>query len=482
MIDINNKKTIFSWREMKNKGYKLWDKKLIKTIFKIGVPIIISTIIFSVVDVVDVMSLGFWGSKDSIAALSISTRLYWFSLMLVWIIPNLYSFLLAQFFGAKKYEQMQDAFKSSVVFSTLVSFFILIIMFTLGKPIMKLFLGPDSSKNPHVIDMSFNYVRVYAVLILIEGFAEAFMNAMFAQGKQKQVMYIIVPTVLLNIPLNYILMVVFGLGYIGCAVSTLICFLVTNIVSLIYMFYGHKKKILHFTFPVKELFKLDNQINKMAIKRIFGALSVLLGRAILLTSMMILSREFGTFGVSVLGIITPWTQILLFASRGVTSSKSLLVGKELGANNLEKAYANDYRINIYTFVVAFSNMLLIMILAYPIPKIFIKQSWKVQHEATLCMLVFAISYIFIAMGSSFIQSLTIGGQSFQKFLSKSVLPLIFEVGILWIISANTSLRFWYMFAIYRLFKSLIIIPSFIFWYQKKWIVNVSKEYKHKKII
>jgi len=52
---------------------------------------------------------------------------------------------------------------------------------------------------------------------------------------------------------------------------------------------------------------------------------------------------------------------------GVSNTKGYFVGTNIGKGDKRNAYINDKRINLYTFVIAIFEGILLIALSYPLP-------------------------------------------------------------------------------------------------------------------
>lgn len=142
---------------------------------------------------------------------------------------------ISALFWDDKMEELKDFINRVKKMNLIVSGTFALFIFIFAEQLLSLF-GTEYVEGLMVL-------RVVSVAYFITsyfGLSGIFMNM---TGNEKQFMYIMISTVILNIVLNMLL--INNYGILGPAISTLICFLLWNLITTIYLFKKYKIKMYY---------------------------------------------------------------------------------------------------------------------------------------------------------------------------------------------------------------------------------------------
>ena len=440
-----------------------------KQIAKVGLPLVLIGALFSLTEITDNISLGLWAPKNAIGIANFAGRLYWIAFLVILMFPSMFSFLVAQYYGAKDYKKEKQVIANVILFSVATSIISLIVIHVYGKNILTLFIKRDD-RFSYYLDGAYPYVKIFSYLMIVEAIIQGLNLGVMAEGKTKMASLISALVVPLNILFNYIFMKAFKMGTIGCAWSTLFSWSIVFVLFIIWIIIQSKRNKIKFGINPFLIFKIDRKIVAKGFKRIGNGLSMVSTEIVLLMVMTAFSKNYSD-GIIVTSIVNPFFQILLFIGAGVVSTKSHFVGTTLGAGRFKKAYEIDSKINFYAFIFAIANAILIAALAYPIPLIYTKEASHHKMLATYCLLATSVTYPLAILAHSFVGGLASGGKSNQVFVCNSLQPLILEVGVVWLVVLTTNIPFFWLYALYRLFEATRVVLAYLFWRQKTWLTN-----------
>ena len=308
----------------------------IREVWKLAFPMIISTSCSSVMIFCDRLFL----SKLSVEALagSLPISVTMFCCMSYFLgLLNYINAISSQYFGAKNYSNCSKVLWQGVY----IAFFAYIIMLLLIYPCLivfnKIYTDPQLLK----------FAKPYFIILMSGSFFflvnTAFSSFFVSIGNSTIVMYSNFSAMLLNIPLNYLLM--FGLpqnhffnfngfGAAGAAyasiTSTFVCF---AIMFSKFMKYEYRKK-----FSTLSNMRYDSEILKKLL--IFGnPAGVEFFINILAFNLYVfIFGKYGKVEQSAVNIAFSWNLIAFLPLIGISAATTALVGRNLGAENIRGAF------------------------------------------------------------------------------------------------------------------------------------------------
>ena len=173
------------------------DPKTIGEIVKIGLPISISGIAFTVVYLfLDNLASSF--GVFALAALGFGNRIESISFLTCFAFSVAAATLVGQYLGAKDPEGAQRAAYQTTLYASIVTGVLMVIFLVLPYPLVRLF-----SSDPQVIEAAVAYLRIIALSQIFMGFEIVLEGAFSGSGDTWPAMLISVPGSLARIPLAY---------------------------------------------------------------------------------------------------------------------------------------------------------------------------------------------------------------------------------------------------------------------------------------
>ncbi|ADL13353.1 MATE family efflux transporter [Acetohalobium arabaticum] len=443
---------------------------IIKSLFHLSWPIILSNLMHMTYNLVDTIWVGKVGAK-AVAAISLSFPIVFVLLSLGIGFTIAGTTLVAQYTGAEEGEKVNH------VVGQIFSFVLSIALFC---SVIGIIFTPDFLKwmgaSKEVLPLAVSYMRV-----LFGGMTFMFIFFIFSallrgSGNSITPMKLMFVSTLINIILDPFL--IFGvsffpeLGVTGAAVATIFSRAVVAVISIYFLWtgkYGLHLKWHHLKFD----FKLIKEIVVLGAPAAIEQSTRGLG----MTVMMSIVAHFGTMAVAAFGICTRILSLVIMPSRGFSTATTTMVGQNLGANKVSRAEKSAY---ISTGL----NFILLSILGaifFTVPQLVIK--------------VFNDNPEVIRIGSSFIQ---INGLFFGfmgglivinggfRGAGNTLSAMFFSIFSLWIIRiplANIWSKvfewgtngIWWAFVISNVLGSLTAILWFKRGHWKKSIINKDKK-------
>lgn len=313
-----------------------WSKRkaLLLEVWKLALPVILTNLLQSLVDTIDVFMVGRLG-PIAIAAVGMSSAIRMLVLVMLLSVAAGAMSLIAQAKGARDPERMSFVTRQAISSGVLISLVLTVLGLLLARPLLALV---NSGGEPEAVELGVSYLR-----ILFLGTPFLVLNIVFnrlMQGAGDTVTPLILTGGLnvLNVLLNFVLM--FGIGPIpamgvaGAALGTVIARGV-GVGIVFYLFYAgkHEVKILPGSYrPNWQMFK-----DIFAIGVPSGVQGLFRNGSRLLVLGIITSTEVGTYGAAALAIGFQVEALVFMPGLALNVAATSLVGQALGRWQPEEA-------------------------------------------------------------------------------------------------------------------------------------------------
>lgn len=261
---------------------------LFANIIRFTVPLIITGTLQLLYNAADIIVVGKFGSDTSLAAVSSTGAM-------INLIVNVFmglsigaSVLVSQSFGAGKMRDVSDAVHTSIAIALLSGVIVGVFGFFASRGMLELMDSPDD-----VIDLSTLYVKIFFIgtpFNMLYNFGAAILRAV---GDTKRPLYFLMFSGVINVILNLILVIVFGMDVAGVALATIISQAVSAILVI--------NCLVHTDGPVRLSFK-KIRIHWSKLKSIIGVgLPAGIQGSVFSISNVIIQSSINAFGSAVMG-------------------------------------------------------------------------------------------------------------------------------------------------------------------------------------
>jgi len=364
------------------------NKPLIPVMWKLGWPVMVSSILESVYHLVDTFWLGHLPAGESgnaVAGLQLAFPSMWFLLSFAAGFAMAGVALVSQFTGANENEKANFA-ASQVLSITLISSIILGIVGSLFIPLLINVL----TNVKELTTVANAYLRVISL-----GFPFMFINSVFrsimiSYGDTLTPMYVTIFTNILNIFLDPLFIFGIGpfpkMGIVGAAVATIFSMFIASIFAIYFLTSG--KKGIH----VRTKY-LKPEINW--IKKIFKiGLPAAIGNSAEAFGFVVLTGIIGRLNNARVAIAAYGIgdRILSFSNvtvDGLGEGLTTIIGQSLGAKKEDRATHSAYRGMAFMFLLLCIETAIIVIFRRTLVSLFIPNEIDIINEATKFILYFA---------------------------------------------------------------------------------------------
>lgn len=316
----------------KNSGSReiMMDNEFRKKLIKLVLPITFQNFLFALIPVADAMMLVRL-EQNAMSAVSLATQVSFVLNLFTFAITMGASMLVAQYWGKGDKDAVEQVwgFAQAILIPIGLMFFIAGTFFPVQ--VMKIF-----SNVPEIIDYGADYLRVVSFYYIILGVLQTIEVIMKNVGLVKQVTFVSCFMVLVNIFLNAVFIYgLFGapeLGVKGAAIATLVSCIGSIIITFIVQW---KARIVRFR--PKYLFKINKMISRDFIKYTGPVLGNQIGWGLGFATLTIIMGHLGEDAIAANSIVAVVKDLISCFCFALGSGGAIIVGNELGANNLEKA-------------------------------------------------------------------------------------------------------------------------------------------------
>ena len=446
------------------------NKKFYKTLITLCIPIIIQNLLSNLINMIDTVMVGGLG-EVSVASIGIANQYFFLYNMALSGIIGGAALFIAQFYGKSDKDNIRKITALSVISSLVLGIIFMLVAIFSPKFIINFF-----SQDEQVIKVAVNY-------FLIIGFCYPIIaiNNVFSMGSRsirnpKLGMICSTISLSINIILNYIF--IFGklgmpaLGASGAALATVIARIIELILLITYIYFIKNDYELRFTF--KDIKVINKDLVKAYVSK---TIPTFLNDTLWAFGTVLYAVAYSRAGTSAIAasqIASSTGNFFIITAVCVAIGSSIMIGNELGADNIEKAidYSKKFSKLVTIVGLIFGGLL---ILSIPILLKIFSVSPSLAPD---------IINIFIIMG------VLMALKTFNTFIIIGVLrsggdtkyALFLEMGCMWFVSLPLT-----FFAAYKGLPIYILVAltyteevaKFIFGVprvlSKKWAKNIVKD-------
>lgn len=309
---------------------KLLEGPIINSLLTLAIPIVLTNILQAGYQIIDAFWVGRLGG-EAVAAVSVTFPVVFLSISLGAGLAIAGSTLIAQYVGAKNYEQVNHIAAQTILMIVLVSVLLGFLGYIAAPVLLRLM-----NVAPEVYEGALGFMRVSFVGLVFNFIFFMFQSIMRGVGETKLPVFIVLGTVILNFILDPLFIFGWGpvpaLGVMGAALATLGTQSVAALIGLMVLFGGRYG--IHLS--LKD-FAPDISYIKRAFFLGFPASIEMSARALALTVLTFLIASFGTLAVASYGVGSTILQVVMIPAMGLSMAVSTLVGQNIGAGNVERA-------------------------------------------------------------------------------------------------------------------------------------------------
>ena len=442
------------------------------TVMSIALPIMLQQGLTSIVSLLDNVMVGRI-SEDALAGVAVSNQVLFVYNLLVFgglAGPGIF---ISQYFGSGDEEHLRQTFRFKFLIGCSITIIALIVLVAFKENIISMVFNNDEVNEEIAINEAIKYINVMFYSLPFFAISQVLSTSLREIGKTVIPMISGTVAILVNLILNYAL--IFGnfgfpqLGVEGAAIATTISRVVEMSILLIFVL---AKKIVFVR--GKFSLKIEKDILKNITKK---GIPLLLNEFVWSMSLTMIVFCYAYRGKAVISAVSIATVVLDFTFiiiNGLASAISILVGKELGANNLERAKENSYKLMTFAIILCVILGVIFAFTAHNITYFYNISEEAISIAKKMIVIVCGLMPITAFYLSGFF-TIRAGGKSIYTLLCDSVFQVLIVLPTAYILCKYTQINIVLIYLIVQSFEIIKgIISLFIIKYAN-WANNLTLE-------
>lgn len=312
------------------------DKKFLKTLWVLALPIAIQNFIMSSLNLVDNIMIGSLG-EGAIAAVGLANQYFFIFMLCLSGVNAGASVFMSQYWGKKEERKIKSVLGLDLTIGFVTSIIFALGAFLFPTAIMRIF-----STDLEVITLGTSYLKIAAISYLVTNVTMAYSSVLRSSEQPAIPMYASLIGVLVNAFLNWVF--IFGnlgakpMGVVGAALATTIARFI-EMFFILSMIYLRKNKMAA---SFKEMMSFDLEFTKIYFKTSWSVIVNEIVWSLGMTAYSIAYARIGTNAVASMQIATTIGNMFMVVFIGIAIAASIMIGNQIGAGEekLAESYAN----------------------------------------------------------------------------------------------------------------------------------------------
>lgn len=321
----------------------------VKHILLFALPTLIGNVFQQIYNLADSMIVGNVLGKDAFAAVGATSSITFLFFALCNGIGSGGGVVVSQYYGAQDDRNVKKCIVNTGLIMLIVPVVFGIAGFTTAPLLLKLLQTPDLILADAVL-----YTRYMCVGLLFVSLYNFISSMLKALGDSRSPLYFLIASTLINVGLDYLLVVVIPMGIKGAALATVISQFISVLLCGIY---AYKKN------PYFAIGKKDISISgSMVMKIVKLGVPMSLQFALIAISSMALQFVVNTFGTTVISAFTATNKIEQFIHQPymtLAASLSTFSGQNFGAKKNDRVL-KGYKVSLIMMAILTAFLMFVM--------------------------------------------------------------------------------------------------------------------------
>ena len=296
------------------------------------------------------------------------------------------SVVIAQYFGAKKTEEMKRSISTLLLF-TLYSG---IIMTAVGVLVARWFLRVVLAVTGEILPMATSYLRIYCAGLIFTFMYNGIAAVLRALGNSRSSLLFLSVSAISNILLDLLFVIAFDWGVAGAAFATVIAQALSAVVSFVYMAKKYGEWL-----PGRKEWVMDREILRVVVK--MGMPAALQSVAVNISSILLqrIVNSFGPVNMEAFQCGTRMDNFLLAPANAFGLAVTTFAAQNIGAGNIERAKKGMTMTALLSLAVSLPLIILITAFAPQLARLFgvseegVRLAVQQIRFVVPCMVIFA---------------------------------------------------------------------------------------------
>lgn len=219
-------------------------------ILRFAVPLFIGNIFQQVYSMVDTMVVGYHLGDEAIAAIGATSALYSLIINFAGALNNGYGIVVTQRFGSHDRQELKHAIAGMAMLNVSVVLVLTVLASVFLRPLMVFMNTPQT-----LFALSHDYISVIVAGIAATMGYNMFAAILRAMGNSRSPLYFLILSSVLNIIMDVLFVIVFGMGIRGAAIATVVAQAISAILCGTYVLRNYREYL-----PGKADFRVPGSI------------------------------------------------------------------------------------------------------------------------------------------------------------------------------------------------------------------------------
>lgn len=400
----------------------------LKLIIQFMIPMCLGNIFQQFYNIADSIIAGQFIGVNALAAIGSTGSLMFF--VTGWLngLTSGFAILVSQLFGAKKYDEMRHYVAMSIYLTAAFTIAMTVGFEIANAPILRMMNTPDE-----VIGDVIKYMAIIYAGLAVTAAYNALSSFLRALGDSKSPLYFLIISALLNIVLDIVFIVCFGMGVEGCAYATVIAQGISALLCLVYI----KKKM-----PLLHLEKKNFTVSVNSFKRLL-ALGIPMGLQFSITAIgtIIVQGAVNVYGAVHMAGFSAAGKLqnivtTIFVAFGATAAT--FVGQNRGAGKMDRVKSGVKSTQLMILGWSVISMILVFFFGKYLTCIFVDPSETEVLEVSVTYFR-TVFWAYPFLGSIFLYRNALQGMGYGLVpMLGGIFELVARAGIVFFIAGKTS--------------------------------------------
>ena len=432
----------------------------------IGLPVSIQSLINTVVNMVDTFMIGSLGD-DYVSAVGLANKVFFVLNLLIFGIGSGCSVLLSQYYGKRDDKNLNRTFGFMMMLSLIGSFIFFILAVSIPGALMRIFTESEA-----LITIGSSYLRIVSVSYVFTAFSMSVGAMLRSINKTRAPMIFTIISVFINVFFNFIF--IFGkmgapvMNADGAAIGTIIARFVEFMCILFYLIFAKRDVKLE----IKEIVHINKETIKKNLKFALPVIVNEVGWGLGTTMYSVIYGHMGDEVVASMTIATALEDLVYALLFGVSTACAVIVGNQLGSNDLEKAEKSAVKLLLCGIVLSAVLAGILVLVVNPYIMLYKTTDVVASNIRKVC-----IAYAIMMPARTFNLIMIVG---ILRSGGDTLFCMIMELTCLWGIGVSLgaigafllNLDVLWVFVLCETEQLVKVVIGFIRYRQKKWVKNI----------
>ena len=450
------------------------NKAFYRTLFSIMLPILLQNVITNFVNLIDNVMVGQVGTEPMSGVAIVNQLIFVFNLAIFGGLAGAGIFT-AQFYGKEDNEGIRYTFRIKWYIALVTFAAFTAVLLTMGDRLINLYIneGSEELDMALTLESARSYLKIIMIQLLPFAITQVYVDTLRSTGETVIPMKASIIAVFVNMFFNYIL--IFGkfgapaLGVTGAAIATVLARFAE--LAIVVTWTHRHKELNPFIIGAYASPKIPAKLVKTIL--LTGA-PLLINELLWSSGMATLNQCYSCRGleaISAINIENTAFDLFLCLVHAMGQTISIIIGKLLGAGEIERAVEDDKKLILVTVSLNVVIGALILVTAPLFPQAY-NTTAAVRELAARMMRVNGFLMPFYAFTNACYFTLRSGGKTIITFIFDSAFQWVICVPAALALSRLTGLTALQMFTVIQLLEIVKCVIGFIMVRQRKWAVNI----------